>query len=438
MKEKDNSEIKDSIKSEINEAQEKKKKEEKDNNEVKEENLEEQKPKEKKHKRKSGNMNFIEIEKEDAINQVLYISSNNNYNYICLGTLTGFKIFSLLVKPIELVYHFQFNPIEPIKIVEMVESSQLLILVGQKESNNLSQKKITLFDLGSKKVLYSLNPYNAEIKLVRLNKKRLIAYADKTIFIYNLLNMKLIHSIKFDEDIINSDKTFYQGQICLSPNSDNNNYLIYSFSQSRGLLKIYDALYLTYVNFIQAHKSPVYKLCINANGNLLASCSKSNGSIKIFGIPSGEKLFKFKRVYTSNIITGMNFNLLGSNKLVASSSSSNIHIFELDKNIKAITKDNNINDEGYINQINKIYQKVAKECKEYLNNKNLTTTVNVKDLKADNILLFRENKEKDEKKIINIIAITTEGFFLSIDISTDTYNIINTYIKYIDSLKLKK
>ena len=438
MKEKDNSEIKDSIKSEINEAQEKKKKEEKEYNEVKEENLEEKKPKEKKHKRKSGNMNFIEIEKEDAINQVLYISSNNNYNYICLGTLTGFKIFSLLVKPIELVYHFQFNPIEPIKIVEMVESSQLLILVGQKESNNLSPKKITLFDLGSKKVLYSLNPYNAEIKLVRLNKKRLIAYADKTIFIYNLLNMKLIHSIKFDEDIINSDKTFYQGQICLSPNSDNNNYLIYSFSQSHGLLKIYDALYLTYVNFIQAHKSPVYKLCINANGDLLASCSKSNGSIKIFGIPSGEKLFKFKRVYTSNIITGMNFNLLGSNKLVASSSSSNIHIFDLDKNIKAITKDNNINDEGYINQINKIYQKVAKECKEYLNNKNLTTTVNVKDLKGDNILLFRENKEKDEKKIINIIAITTEGFFLSIDISTDTYNIINTYIKYIDSLKLKK
>ena len=33
---------------------------------------------------------------------------------------------------------------------------------------------------------------------------------------------------------------------------------------------------------------------------------------------------------------------------------------------------------------------------------------------------------------------TSEGFFLSINISTETYNIINTYIKYIDSLKLKK
>ena len=437
MEENDNLEIKDILKSEIIEEHEKKKKKEKDNNQEKKGNLKEQNPKEK-HKKKQGNMNFLEIEKEDAINQVLYISPNNNYNYLCLGTLTGFKIFSLLVKPIELIYHFQFNPIEPVKIIEMVETSQLLILVGQKESNNLSPKKLTLFDLGSKKVIYSLNPYNAEIKLVRLNKKRLIAYADKTIFIYNIQNMKLLHTIEFDEDIINAEKTFYQGQICLSPNSEKNNYLIYSFSQSHGLLKIYDALYLTYVNFIQAHKSPLFKISINSNGDLLASCSKSNGSIKIFKIPSGEKIFKFKRVYTSNTITGMNFNVLGSNKLIVSSSSSNIHIFDLEKTNKTIVQDNNIKNDGYINQINKIYQKVAKECKEYLNNKNLTTTVNIKDLKGDNILLFRENKEKDDKKIINVIAITTEGFFLSIDISTETYNIINTYIKYIDSLKLKK
>ena len=437
MEENDNLEIKDILKSEIIKEHEKKKKMEKDNNQEKKGNLKEQNPKEK-HKKKQGNMNFLEIEKEDAINQVLYISPNNNYNYLCLGTLTGFKIFSLLVKPIELIYHFQFNPIEPVKIIEMVETSQLLILVGQKESNNLSPKKLTLFDLGSKKVIYSLNPYNAEIKLVRLNKKRLIAYADKTIFIYNIQNMKLLHTIEFDEDIINAEKTFYQGQICLSPNSEKNNYLIYSFSQSHGLLKIYDALYLTYVNFIQAHKSPLFKISINSNGDLLASCSKSNGSIKIFKIPSGEKIFKFKRVYTSNTITGMNFNILGSNKLIVSSSSSNIHIFDLEKTNKTIVQDNNIKNDGYINQINKIYQKVAKECKEYLNNKNLTTTVNIKDLKGDNILLFRENKEKDDKKIINVIAITTEGFFLSIDISTETYNIINTYIKYIDSLKLKK
>ena len=446
MENEDNLEVKDLLKSEIREAQEKREEEQSKNKEknnyndkiemVEKDNKE--KTKEKKPRKKSGNLNFVEVEKEDAINQVLYISYNNNYNYICLGTLSGFKIFSLLSVPIELIYVFQFNPIEPVKIIEMVDSSQLLILVGQNESNNLSSKKITLFDLGEKKVLYSLNPYNAEIKLVRLNKKRLIAYADKKIFIYNISNMKLLHSINFEEDIINSEKTFYQGNICLSPNSEKNNFLIYSFSQCHGLLKIYDTLYLTYVNFIQAHKSPVYKLCINNNGDLLASCSKSNGSIKIFKIPSGEKLFKFKRVYTTNTITGMNFNILGSNKLIVSSSSSNIHIFDIEKTNKTDNQENNIKKEGYLNQINKIYQKVAKECKEYLNNKNLTTTVNVKDLKGDNILLFRENEEMDDKKNLNVIAITTEGFFLSINISTETYNINNTYIKYIDSLKLKK
>ena len=444
MVDNDNLPIKDLIKSEIIEEQEKKKEEQKKLNEKDKYNAKKEgkKSKEKeiikKERKNSGGMNFINIEKEDAINQVLYISHNNSYNYICLGTLSGFKIFSLISNPIQLIYEYKFNPIEPVKIIEMLEESQLLILVGQKESINLSPKKLTLFDLGQKKVIYSLNPYNAEIKLVRLNKKRLIAYADETIFIYNLSNMKLLHSIKFDEDIIYSDKIFYQGQICLSPNSERNNFLIYSFSQCHGLLKIYDTLYLTYVNFFKAHKSPVFKICINTNGDLLASCSKSNGSIKIFKIPSGEKLFKFKRTYTSNIITGMNFNIIGSNKLVVSSSSSNLHIFDLEKPNNAPNQQNNIKNEGYLDQINKIYQKVAKECKEYLNNKNLTTTVNVKDLKGENILFFRENNEKDDKKNINIIAITTEGFFLSIDINTEYNNINNIYIKYIDSLKLKK
>ena len=385
-------------------------------------------------------MNFIEIEKEDAINQVLYISYNNIYNYICLGTLTGFKIFSLIKKPIQLIYEFQFNPIEPVKIIELLETSQLIILVGQKESNNLSPKKLTLFNLGEKKVIYSLNPFNSEIKLVRLNKKRLIAYADKTIFIYNISNMKLLHSLKFEEDIINTDKTFYQGQICLSPNSEKNNYLIYSFSQCHGLLKIYDTLYLTYVNFFKAHKNPVFKICINKSGDLLASCSKSNGSIKIFKIPSGEKIFKFKRTYTSNTITGLNFNYIGTNKLIVSSNSSNLHIFDLEKKNQTVNQNNqnnNIKNEGYLGQINKIYQKVAKECKEYLNNKNLTTTVNVQDLKGENILFFRENEAIDNKNNINIIAITTEGFFFSVNISAKTNNITNIYKKYIDSLKLK-
>ena len=440
MENSENIGIQDLLKSEIREAQEKEEeeKEEKEDKKEKKEKKEEEKSKEKKNRKNSENMNFVTIEKSEAINQVLYITYNQTNNYICLGTLSGFKIFSLISKPIELIYEFQFNPIEPVKIIEMLETTQLLILVGQKESTNLSDKKLSLFDIGEKKIIYSSNPFNSSIKLVRLNKTRLIAYADKTIFIYNLSNMKLLHSIKFEEDIINPDKTFYQGQICLSPNSSKNNYLIYSFSQSHGLLKIYDTLYLTYVNFFQAHKSSVYKLCINIVGDLLASCSRSNGSIKIFKIPSGEKLFKFKRIYTSNLITGMNFNTLGSNKLVVSSSSSNIHIFDLEKTSKNDGKGTDIKNKSYLNQINKVYQKVAKECKEYLNNKNLTTTVNIKDLKGDNILLFREDKEQDNKKNLNIIAITTEGFFLSINISTVTYNINNIYIKYIDSLKLKK
>ena len=393
--------------------------------------------KEKKNLKKSNNFNFEEIEKEDVLNQILYISYNNNNNYISLGTLSGFKIFSLFKKHIELIYQFQYNPIEPVKIIEMVNSSQLVLLVGKNETNHLSPKKLSLFDLGNKKIIYSLNPYSSEIKLIRLNKKRIIVYADKTIFIYNLSNMKLLHTLKLEEDIINEEKSFYQGKICLSPNSEENNYLIYSISQYQGLIKIYDVLFLTYVNFFIAHKNPLFKMCINSKGDKLATCSKNNGTIKIFSLPRGDKLFKFQRGYTYNTITGMNFNILGNSKLVVSSGSGNIHIFDLDKPNKKKEKENITNKEGYLNKINQIYQKVSKECKDYLNNKNLTTTVNIKDLKGENLLFFKEGKGSENKNTTNIIAITLDGFFYCINIDIENYSIINIYQKYIDSIKLK-
>jgi WD40 repeat protein len=249
--------------------------------------------------------------------------------------------------------------------------------------------------------------------------------------------MKLIHSIKLEEDIITTEKSFYQGQICLSPNSEENNYLVYSNSLSHGLINIYDTLYLAFVNFIQAHKNPLFKMCINSKGNLLASCSINNGSIKILSLPKGEKLYKFKRGYTYNTITGMNFNIIGNTKLVTSSGSGNIHIFDLDKSNKNDEKENVINKGGYMNKINQLYNKVTKECKDYINNKNLTTTVNINDLKGENLLFFKEGKGVENKNSMNVIVVTLEGFFFCINIDSEQYIINNIFKKYIDSIKLK-
>lgn len=412
------------------------KNEEKKNNEI---NYNEDIKKDKQEIKFENKHSFEEIETKDALNQVLYISVNSNNNILCLGTMTGFKLFSLVKLSIELIYQYQFEPCEPIKLIEILDSTPLLFIVGKNESQFLSPKKITLFDLKEKKIIHSLRPQNSDIKLVKLNRKRIIVYADDTIYIYNLQNMNFLHAIKIDDDFSKNINTNYLGQICLSPNSDNNNYLIYSSSQLHGLIKIYDVLYLNYVNFIQAHRQPVFKMCINSKGNLIASCSLSNSSIKIFTIPDGEQLFKFERIYTSNIITGMNFNTIGADKLVVSSSGGNIHIFDLDKPSKKNEQNNmKVNGEGYLDKINQIYQKVAKECKEYINNKNLKTTVNVKDLKGKNLLFFKEGKGVDNKNFAKIIALNMEGFFWMIDIDIKNFSVENIYKKYIDSLKLKK
>ena len=46
----------------------------------------------------------------------------------------------------------------------------------------------------------------------------------------------------------------------------------------------------------------------------------------------------------------------------------------------------------------------------------------------DELLKLLLDDEEDDKKNINIIAMTSEGFFLSINISTETYNINNIRI----------
>ena len=87
-------EIQDLLKSELKEEQNIKKEKEKSKNI----DSKKHKKEENKLQQKSDNFKFEEIQKEDVYNQVLYISTNQENNYIALGTLSGFKIFSLLKK----------------------------------------------------------------------------------------------------------------------------------------------------------------------------------------------------------------------------------------------------------------------------------------------------------------------------------------------------
>lgn len=91
---------------------------------------------------------------------------------------------------------------------------------------------------------------------------------------------------------------------------------------------IYDALEMKAVNVIEAHKSPLSCVALNNSGTLLATASETGTIIRVFEIPSGRKLYQFRRGTYPATIYSISINL-SSTLLCVSSATDTVHIFRL-------------------------------------------------------------------------------------------------------------
>jgi autophagy-related protein 18 len=204
----------------------------------------------------------------------------------------------------------------------MLNTSNLVILIGSSEFGDFSSRKVTIWSTNTNSVICSSGPFTSKIWLSKLNKKRMIICERNFIHIYLTGEMKVIHSLNIDYSPI--------GKIVLSP-SDKNNYICFSCSSEEGLVKVYDLNYLSFKTSIKAHKSQISKLSINIKGDLLATSSTKGTIIRVFSIPKGEKLFTFKRGISSAIIHSINFNIDGD-KMIITSETGTLHLFDLKNN----------------------------------------------------------------------------------------------------------
>jgi autophagy-related protein 18 len=95
-----------------------------------------------------------------------------------------------------------------------------------------------------------------------------------------------------------------------------------------GDVLLFDTISLSALNVIQAHKTPIAALSLNATGTMLVTASDKGTVIRVYSVPDAKKLFQFRRGTSSARIWSMNFNLT-STLLSVSSDSSTIHIYRL-------------------------------------------------------------------------------------------------------------
>lgn len=261
-----------------------------------------------------GGLMNLAAEGGDHPPYVVYVNFNQDGTSLSVGTQTGYKFFSLTnVDKLEQIYE---NEGESICLVERLFLSSLVSIVGVSSARKL---KVCHFKKASEICNYS---YSNSILAVRLNRARLVVCLEESLYIHNIRDMKVLHTIR--ETPPNP-----KGLCALSPSSDNC-YLAYPGSDKIGEVQIFDALNLQAKVMIPAHDSPLAALAFNAVGTLIATASEKGTVIRVFCVADGQKLYEFRRgMKRCASIWSLSFSA-DSLFLCASSNTETVHIFKLE------------------------------------------------------------------------------------------------------------
>jgi WD40 repeat protein len=208
----------------------------------------------------------------------------------------------------------------------MLHNSNLVLLVGLREFDKFSPKKVTLWTTEKNSSLFFSSAFSSDIIVAKINKIRMIIGESNYLHIYSTGNMKILHIYEINNICL--------GKLILSNNINKNVWVCFSCSLYEGEVKIYDALYPSTIKIqIKAHKSPILKLSLSDKGDRLATCSCKGTIIRIFSLPTGEKICTFKRGIKPSFIFSLNFSKDGD-KLLLSCDDGTIHLFDIEEEIE--------------------------------------------------------------------------------------------------------
>lgn len=95
-----------------------------------------------------------------------------------------------------------------------------------------------------------------------------------------------------------------------------------------GDVMLFDANEMQEIKVIPAHQAPLSCIAMNNEGTLLATASEKGTVIRVFALPSAQKLYQFRRGSMPSRIHCMSFNAT-STLLCVSSATDTVHIFRL-------------------------------------------------------------------------------------------------------------
>ncbi|MCJ1360305.1 MAG: autophagy protein [Icmadophila ericetorum] len=256
-----------------------------------------------------------------------FVTFNQDYSHLAVGTSRGFRIYT--TDPFSKCYETTEGDIA---MLEMLFSTSLVALI-------LSPRRLQITNTKRQSTICELT-FPTTVLAVRLNRKRLVVVLEDQIYLYDISVMKLLYTIETSPN---------PNAICALSSSSENCYLVYPLPQkapagtfapshapptgthippTTGDVLIFDTIKLEAINVAEAHRSPLSCITLNSTGTLLATASDKGTIVRVFAVPSAQKLYQFRRGSMPSHIYSMSFNAMSS-LLCVSSASDTIHVFKL-------------------------------------------------------------------------------------------------------------
>ncbi|KAF7489279.1 WD repeat domain phosphoinositide-interacting protein 2 [Sarcoptes scabiei] len=337
-------------------------------------------------------MNFARTSTTDDENKVS-VTFNQESTSLAVGTKYGFRLYD--IKDIDQLQLIHEDNSDYTFIVERLFSSSLLAIVNLSAPRKL---KICHFKKKIDIIQYS---YCNTILAVKLNRLRLIVCLEENIFIHNIKDLNLVHSIKH----VSSNPN---GIIALAP-SNERCYLAYPARNTIGEVNIFDADKLEDKLTIAAHDNPLVSLTFDSQGIKLATASEKGTVIRVFSTLTGECIYEFRRGYARCVsIYSLSFSS-DSKFLCASSNTETVHIFKLTE-IK--TQD----DPSVTNYLKKFCQSASyfNPVAEIMNQWRSFATVKLPLCGSRSICTITNSSQNNP----NVLIATTDGFLYAYDLNT--------------------
>eukprot|EP00928_Gymnodinium_smaydae_P042201 TRINITY_DN28449_c0_g1_i1.p1 TRINITY_DN28449_c0_g1~~TRINITY_DN28449_c0_g1_i1.p1 ORF type:complete len:522 (+),score=107.20 TRINITY_DN28449_c0_g1_i1:148-1713(+) len=271
----------------------------------------------------------------NPVNEILYITFNQDFTCFLCGTENGFRVYS--TEPFRLTHRTDFDHGGGLGVVAMLFRTNILALSGGGANPRFQPTKVMLWDDRTARVAAELS-FRSPVRSIKMRRDVVVVVLAQKVYLYGLRNLQRLNSIETAPNP--------KGLCCLS--SDGPSAVLACPGMQQGRVMVLTLPSLPTVpkgdpsgdltaptvvdpqrtTVIAAHDTHIAALGSDSTGSILATASDKGTIIRIFDARTGARLQELRRGADRAEIHSLAFGLHASWLAVASDKGT-VHIFSV-------------------------------------------------------------------------------------------------------------